>query len=59
MADRWNREVAQATAARTKAEAVNVALQAGLIDENEGRDMLSGDPIFGDLDALEELEEQD
>ena len=56
MTDRWNREVAQATVARTKAEAVNVALQAGLIDENEGRDMLSGDPIFGDLDALEEQE---
>ena len=56
MADRWNREVTQATAARTKAEAVNVALQAGLIDENEGRDMLSGDPIFGDLDPLEEQE---
>ena len=54
LTDRWNREVAQATAARTKAEAVNVALQAGLIDENEGRDMLSGDPIFGDLDPLEE-----
>ena len=54
MTDRWNREVAQATAARTKAEAVNVALQAGLIDENEGRDMLSGGPIFGDLDALEQ-----
>ena len=54
MADRWNREVAQATAAKTKAEAVNVALQAGLIDEDEGRDMLSGDPIFGDLDPLEE-----
>ena len=56
MTARWNREVAQATAARTKAEAVNVALQAGLIDEDEGRDMLSGDPIFGDLDPLEEQE---
>ncbi len=54
MADRWNREVAQATAARTRAEAVNVALQAGLIDENEGRDMLSGDPIFGELEAWDE-----
>ena len=54
LSDRSNREVTQATGARTKAEAVNVALQAGLVDESEGRVILSGDPIFGDLDALEQ-----
>ena len=53
LTDRWNREVAQATAAKTRAEAVNVAVQGGLIDENEGRVILSGDPIFGELGELE------
>ena len=51
--DRSNREVAQATAAKTRAEAVNTAIVAGLIDENEGRAMLNGDPVFGDLGELE------
>ena len=53
LTDRWNREVAQATAAKTKAEAVNTAILAGLVDENEGRAMLSGDPVFGDLGEVE------
>ena len=53
LTDRWNREVAQATAAKTRAEAVNIAVQGGIIDENEGRVILSGDPIFGELGDLE------
>ena len=50
---RSNREVAQATAAKLRAEAVNVAVLGGIIDENEGRVILSGDPIFGELGELE------
>ena len=53
LTDRWNREVAQATAAKLRAEAVNVVVQGGIIDENEGRVILSGDPIFGELGELE------
>ena len=53
LTDRSNREVAQATAAKTRAEAVNIAVQGGIIDENEGRVILSGDPIFGELGELE------
>ena len=53
LTDRWNREVAQATAAKTRAEAVNIAVQGGIIDENEGRLILSGDPIFGELEEME------
>ena len=53
LTDRWNREVAQATAAKTKAEAVNTAILAGLVDENEGRAMLSGDPVFGELEGID------
>ena len=52
LTDRSNREVAQATAAKLRAEAVNVVVQGGLIDENEGRAILSGDPVFGELDEL-------
>ena len=53
LTDRSNREVAQATTAKTRAEAVNIAVQGGIIDENEGRVILSGDPIFGELGELE------
>ena len=53
LTDRSNRDVAQATAAKLRAEAVNVAVQGGLIDENEGRTILSGDPIFGELEEME------
>ena len=53
LTDRSNREVAQATAAKTRAEAVNIAVQGGIIDENEGRVILSGDPIFGELEEME------
>ena len=53
LTDRSNREVAQATAAKLRAEAVNVVVQGGLIDENEGRVILSGDPIFGELEEIE------
>ena len=53
LSERWNREVAQATAAKTRAEGVNIAVQGGIIDENEGRVILSGDPIFGELEELE------
>ena len=53
LTDRSNREVAQATAAKLRAEAVNVVVQGGIIDENEGRVILSGDPIFGELGELE------
>ena len=53
LTDRSKREVAQATAAKTRAEAVNVVVQGGIIDENEGRVILSGDPIFGELGELE------
>ena len=53
LTDRSNREVAQATAAKLRAEAVNVAVQGGIIDENEGRVILSGDPIFGELEEME------
>ena len=53
LTDRSNREVAQATAAKLRAEAVNVAVLGGIIDENEGRVILSGDPIFGELGELE------
>ena len=42
----------KAATAKTRAEAVNLAVQAGLIDENEGRAALSGDPVFGELDDL-------
>ena len=50
---RSNREVAQATAAKLRAEAVNVAVLGGIIDEPEGRVILSGDPIFGELEEME------
>ncbi len=53
LTDRSNREVAQATAAKLRAEAVNVAVQGGIIDEPEGRVILSGDPIFGELGEME------
>ena len=53
LTDRSNREVAQATAAKLRAEAVNVAVQGGIIDEPEGRTILSGDPIFGELEEME------
>ena len=39
----------QAMVAKTRAEAVNIALQAGLIDEDEGRAAIDGDPVFGEL----------
>lgn len=42
----------KAQTAKIRAEAVNVAMQAGLLDEDEGRAALSGDPVFGDLDEL-------
>ena len=53
LTDRSKREVAQATAAKTRAEAVNIVVQGGIIDENEGRVILSGDPIFGELEEME------
>ena len=53
LTDRSNRDVSQATAAKLRAEAVNVAVLGGIIDENEGRVILSGDPIFGELEELE------
>ena len=53
LTDRSNREVAQATAAKLRAEAVNVAVLGGIIDEPEGRVILSGDPIFGELEEME------
>ena len=53
LTDRSNRDVAQATAAKLRAEAVNVAVQGGIIDEPEGRVILSGDPIFGELEEME------
>ena len=43
----------KAETAKVRAEAVNTAIQAGLIDENEGRAALSGDPVFGELDGLD------
>ena len=43
----------KAETAKVRAEAVNTAIQAGLIDENEGRAALSGDPVFGELDELD------
>ncbi len=43
----------KAQTAKTLAEAVNTAIQAGLVDENEGRAALSGDAVFGELEALE------
>ena len=36
LTDRSNRDVSQATAAKLRAEAVNVAVQGGIIDESEG-----------------------
>ena len=53
LTDRSNRDVSQATAAKLRAEAVNVAVQGGIIDESEGRTILSGDPIFGELEEME------
>ena len=50
-------EQEQAETAKTRAEAVNTAIQAGLIDENEGRAALDGDPIFGTLESLDEEQE--
>ena len=39
----------EAEAGKIKAEAVQVAIAAGTITEDEGREMLSGDPVFGAL----------
>ena len=38
-----------ATASKTKAEAIKLAVEASLIDEDEGREALDGDPTFGPL----------
>ena len=40
-------EIAQA--AKTKAEALAAAINAGIMDEDEARDALSGDEVFGEL----------
>ena len=39
----------QAETAKLKAEAIDVAVKAMVIDEDEGREMLNGDPVFGEL----------
>ena len=38
-----------ALAAKTKLEALKAASEAGYIDEDEGRDAIDGDPVFGPL----------
>ena len=38
-----------AAAAKTKAEALAAAINAGIMDEDEARDALSGDEVFGEL----------
>ena len=53
-----------AEASKTKAEALDIAVKAYLIDEDEGRASLDGDPLFGALpgsapeapDPIEEIE---
>ena len=42
----------QAMNAKTKAQAVYLAQQAGILDENEGRAALNGDPVFGRQEPL-------
>ena len=39
----------EATTAKTKAEAFGIAIDKGAIDEDEMREGLDGDPVFGDL----------
>ena len=46
-------EAEQAQTAKTRAEAVNIAVTAGLVDENEGRAALDGDAVFGTLEPLD------
>ena len=43
----------KAATAKVLAEALNTAIQAGIIDEPEARAALNGDPVFGDLEDLE------
>ena len=53
--DMSDQEIAQVS--KTKAEALKVAWDMGLIvDENEGRGILDGDPVFGELPELSESE---
>ena len=42
-----DKEIAEA--AKIKAEALGVALTHSMIDEDEGREALNGDPVFGEL----------
>ena len=42
-------EAAQATTAKTKAEALAIGLTSVAIDEDEMREALNGDPVFGEL----------
>ena len=44
----------EATTSKLKAEALSAALTAGGIDENEFREGLDGDPVFGNLEAWPE-----
>ena len=43
----------QAAVSKTRAEAVNLALVNNLVDEDEGRAALNGDPLFGELEPLD------
>ena len=53
--DMSDQEIAQVS--KTKAEALKLAWDMGLIvDENEGRAILDGDPVFGELPELSESE---
>ena len=53
--DMSDQEIAQVS--KTKAEALKLAMDMGLIqDENEGRAILDGDPVFGELPELSESE---
>ena len=44
-------EVASAEASRTRAEAIQIAIDSGIMDADEGREALAGDPIFGELEG--------
>ena len=56
--DMSDQEIAQVS--KTKAEALKLAWDMGLIlDENEGRGILDGDPVFGELPELSDSELSD
>ena len=42
-------DLEQAEVAKARTEAIQMAVDAGLIDEDEGRGILDGDPFFGEL----------